>query len=142
MWRLSEAAFFHDIGKLCIPSAILQKPGPLTAAERAIMDTHPELGQRLLEHVAGYEEVARIVRACHENLDGTGYPDGLRGDDIPLEARIISAVDTFDAITARRAYKGPSSESDARMIVAAGAGTRFDPQVVAAFLGVFVQELV
>jgi HD-GYP domain-containing protein (c-di-GMP phosphodiesterase class II) len=140
MWRLSEAAFLHDIGKLCIPSEILQKAGPLTSTEKQVMDRHPELGQRLLEHVPGYEEVAHIVRGCHENLDGSGYPDGLAGDDIPMEARIIRVVDAYDAITTRRAYKAEVPAPDARMEVATGAGTRFDPQVVAALLNLFAEH--
>jgi HD-GYP domain-containing protein (c-di-GMP phosphodiesterase class II) len=140
LWRLSEAAFFHDIGKVCIPSEILQKAGPLTSTEKRVMERHPELGQRLLEHVPGYEEVAHIVRGCHENFDGSGYPDGLAGDEIPMEARIISVVDAYDAITARRAYKDEVPAAEARMGIAAVAGTRFDPHVVRAFLGIFPED--
>jgi putative nucleotidyltransferase with HDIG domain len=139
MWRLAEAAYFHDLGKVCIPSEILQKAGPLTIEERVVMDTHPELGQRLLDEVAGYEEVGRIVRSCHENFDGSGYPDGIGGDEIPIEARIISVVDAFDALTTQRAYNEPAGDQEARMMIASAAGTRFDPQVVAAFLGIFAE---
>jgi HD-GYP domain-containing protein (c-di-GMP phosphodiesterase class II) len=140
MWRLSEAAYLHDIGKVCIPSEILQKAGPLTSTERTVMDRHPELGQRLLEHVPGYDEVAHIVRACHENFDGSGYPDGIAGDDIPIEARIISVVDAYDAITARRTYKNEVPVDEAKMEIAAAAGDRFDPHVVGAFLGLFLED--
>ena len=138
-WRLAEAAFFHDIGKVCIPTEILRKEGPLTTAEKDVMDTHPELGQRLLEQVPGYDVVAEIVRACHESFDGSGYPDGLAGEDIPVEARIIAVVDAYDALTMRRPYRDAMDEGDARSAVAAGAGARFDPAVVSAFLGIFVE---
>ena len=137
-WRLGEAAFFHDIGKVCIPTEILQKAGPLTSDEKDVMDRHPELGQRLLQQVPGYDVVAEIVRACHENFDGSGYPDGLAGSEIPIEARIIAVVDAYDALTEERVYKDAVERSDARLTIAADAGTRFDPQVVAAFLGIFV----
>lgn len=140
IWRLSEAAFLHDIGKVCIPSEILQKAGPLTPSERRVMDKHPELGQRLLEQVPGYEQVAHIVRSCHENFDGSGYPDGVAGEDIPIEARIISLVDAYDAITSHRVYKAASSPEEARSAVGAAAGTRFDPRVVDAFLGLVEAE--
>lgn len=140
MWRLSEAAFLHDIGKVCIPSEILKKAGPLSPSERQVMDKHPELGQRLLEQVPGYEEVSRVVRTCHENFDGSGYPDGLAGDEIPIEARIISVVDAYDAITSSRVYKVEIPPHEALMEVDAAAGTRFDPQVVAAFLGLVKDE--
>jgi HD-GYP domain-containing protein (c-di-GMP phosphodiesterase class II) len=137
LWRLAEAALFHDVGKVCIPTEILMKQGPLTLDEKGVMATHPELGQRLLEEVPGYEMVGAIVRACHENFDGSGYPDGLAGDDIPVEARIITVVDSYDALITRRSYKEPVDASEARMVIASGAGTRFDPHVVAAFIGIF-----
>jgi HD-GYP domain-containing protein (c-di-GMP phosphodiesterase class II) len=140
MWRLAEAAYFHDIGKVCIPSEILMKPGALTLEERAVMDRHPELGQQLLAEVAGYEEVGNIVRSCHENVDGTGYPDGLRGEDIPLQARIISVVDAFDALTTARAYSEPVSFAEARRLIASAAGSRFDVMVVEAFISALVEE--
>jgi HD-GYP domain-containing protein (c-di-GMP phosphodiesterase class II)/putative methionine-R-sulfoxide reductase with GAF domain len=132
--RLELAALFHDIGKIGIPSEILSKAGPLAATERATIETHPELGERILAPIARLEDVRAIVRHCHERWDGTGYPDGRAGDEIPIEARVIFVCDAFHAMTTDRAYRERLSVAEARKRLRAGAGTQFDPAVVRAFL--------
>jgi diguanylate cyclase (GGDEF)-like protein len=134
--RLELGALFHDIGKIGISSAILTKPGPLTPREREIVETHPLLGEKILAPIEQLEEVRRIVRACHERWDGKGYPEGLIGDAIPLESRIIFACDAFHAMTTDRPYRRALSVEEARRRLADGAGTQFDPAVVAACLRV------
>ena len=132
--RLELGALFHDIGKIGIPEAILSKEGPLTTEERAVVETHPELGERILAPVEQLAEVGRIVRSCHERFDGAGFPDGLAGVDIPLEARIIFACDAFHAMTSDRPYRNALGVGEARRRLAAAAGTQFDPDVVATLL--------
>jgi HD-GYP domain-containing protein (c-di-GMP phosphodiesterase class II) len=128
--RLELGALFHDIGKLGIPSAILTKPGPLSPRERAVIETHPILGERILAPIEQLEEVRRIVRACHERFDGTGYPDKLAGDAIPIESRIIFVCDALHAMTTDRPYRRALSVEVARKRLEEGAGWQFDPQVV------------
>ena len=132
--RLELGALFHDIGKIGIPADILLKPGPLTPSERAVVETHPELGERILAPIEQLAEVRPIVRACHERWDGNGYPDGLAGEQIPLEARIVFACDAFHAMTTDRPYRErlPVEEAERRLHEAAGA--QFDPRVVEAVL--------
>src|SRR5581483_10433431 len=102
--RLELGALFHDIGKIGIPSSILQKPGPLTDEERRVIETHPELGERILAPIERLAPVRPIVRACHERWDGEGYPDGRAGEEIPIESRIILVCDAFHAMTTDRPY--------------------------------------
>lgn len=129
------AALLHDIGKIRIPAAIIAKPGPLTPAERALMETHTAEGERLLRRVGGLlAEVGTIVRSCHERPDGAGYPDGLRGDDIPLVARIISCCDAFNAMTTDRPYRPALPFDVAVSELRSNAGSQFDATVVAALL--------
>jgi diguanylate cyclase (GGDEF)-like protein len=132
--RLELGALFHDIGKIGIPSNILLKPGPLTVEERAVMETHPELGERILAPIERLAAVRPIVRHCHERWDGKGYPDGLAGEQIPIESRIIFVCDAFHAMTTDRPYRKalPIEEAVARL--RAGAGSQFDPAAVEAFL--------
>jgi HD-GYP domain-containing protein (c-di-GMP phosphodiesterase class II) len=131
--RLLElAARLHDLGKLCVPDAILNKPGPLDGDEWALMRRHPEHGARLLAGVAGLERVAPFVRSHHERWDGRGYPDGLEQDDIPFGGRVIAACDAFEAMTSERPYRDALSVDEALGELAAGAGTQFDPEVVGA----------
>jgi len=137
--RLELGALFHDIGKIGIPSAILAKPGRLTPAERAIVETHPVLGERILAPIAQLEEVRKIVRHCHERFDGTGYPDRLRGDEIPIESRIIFACDAFHAMTSDRPYRRALGVDEARRRLEEGGGTQFDPQVVEMCLRVLAE---
>jgi diguanylate cyclase (GGDEF)-like protein len=134
--RLELGALFHDIGKLGIPTSILMKPGPLTAEERAIVETHPVLGERILAPIEQLGEVRRIVRSCHERFDGTGYPDGTRGEEIPIESRIVLACDAYHAMTTDRPYRKALDVAEARQQLEEGAGTQFDPAVVAALLEV------
>jgi diguanylate cyclase (GGDEF)-like protein len=134
--RLELGALFHDIGKIGVPDAILAKPGPLTPEERVIVETHPVLGERILGPIEQLGEVGRIVRSCHERYDGGGYPDGLAGEDIPLESRIIFVCDAYHAMTTDRPYRGALVGADARRRLSQAAGTQFDPHVVETFLRV------
>ena len=138
--RVELGALFHDIGKIGIPSAILSKPGPLTDEEREIIETHPALGEQILAPIDQLEHVRPIVRACHERFDGMGYPDGLAGDEIPLESRIIFACDSFHAMTTDRPYRRRLSRSEAFRRLEEAAGTQFDPDIVAAFVRIFEEQ--
>jgi len=129
------AALLHDVGKIRIPDEILNKPGPLTAEERAVIETHTIEGERMLEQVGGLlGRVGRIVRSCHERWDGAGYPDRLVGEEIPLAARIICACDAFNAMTTDRPYRRALAHAVAVAEIAGGAGTQFDPEVAAALI--------
>jgi diguanylate cyclase (GGDEF)-like protein len=134
--RLELGALFHDIGKIGIPAAILEKPGRLTAEERAIVETHPELGERIIAPIVQLQEVRPIVRHCHERWDGQGYPDRKAGEEIPLESRIIFVCDAFHAMTTDRPYRKRLSAAEARRRLEQAAGTQFDSRVVDACLHV------
>jgi HD-GYP domain-containing protein (c-di-GMP phosphodiesterase class II) len=124
-------AMLHDIGKIAIPVEILNKPGRLDPREWQIMQTHTIEGQRMLNRIGGLlGRVGLIVRASHERWDGTGYPDGLAGEDIPLAARIVCACDAYNAMTTRRPYRAPMSPAAAVAELEACSGTQFDPQLV------------
>lgn len=127
-------ALLHDIGKLALPDAILIKPGPLDAEEMAVMRTHPTLGRNLLMRTAFLRPAIDIPYAHHERWDGAGYPRGLRGEEIPLAARIFSVVDVWDALSFPRVYKPAWPESDVLDYLRRAAGSQLDPQVVALFL--------
>jgi len=139
---LSRSAPLHDIGKVGIPDAILQKPGPLTAEEWRIMKTHSEKGSEAIEmaerdtaeDVEFLTLAKEIAHWHHEKWDGSGYPDGLAGEAIPISARIMALADVFDALISRRVYKDPVSYQEARDIIAAGRGRHFDPVMVDTFL--------
>ncbi|HUZ16552.1 MAG TPA: HD domain-containing phosphohydrolase [Gaiellaceae bacterium] len=128
--QLELGALLHDIGKIGIPSDILSKPGRLTAAERQLVQTHPELGERIIAPIDRLQSVCPIVRHCHERWDGAGYPDGISGEDIPLESRIIFVCDAYHAMTTDRPYRRRISHREALRRLAEGAGTQFDPRVV------------
>jgi len=128
------AALLHDIGKVTVSEGILNKPGKLTEREFANIKDHPVVGATLVSQVKGFERLVPIVRHHHERFDGAGYPDGLAGEDIPLEARILSVLDVFDALTHERAYRKAESKEEAMAVIERGAGTQFDPVVVKAFL--------
>ena len=134
--RLELGALFHDIGKIGVPSTILLKPGPLTPGERAVVETHPLLGERILAPIEQLQEVRHIVRSGHERWDGEGYPDGRRGDEIPLESRIVFACDAFHAMTTDRPYRPALDVEEARRRLEEASGSQFDPGVVAALLRV------
>jgi diguanylate cyclase (GGDEF)-like protein len=127
------AASLHDLGKLAVPEEILRKPGPLTDAERLVLERHPQIGYRMLESL-GVTPVAEWVLHHHERWDGTGYPDGLHGEDIPLGARIIFVADAFDAMTNDRIYQRKLSNSAALAELEDCSGTQFDPGAVAAIV--------
>ena len=127
------AALLHDVGKIKTPAEIINKSGPLTPEERAIINMHTIEGQRMLKRVGGrLAEVGTIVRSCHERWDGCGYPDGLAGPEIPLVARIVGCCDAFSAMTTHRSYRRALSVADALDELEACAGSQFDPDVVAA----------
>jgi putative nucleotidyltransferase with HDIG domain len=124
-------ALLHDVGKIAVPKEIINKPGKLDEREWEIIKTHTIEGQRMLERVGGFmREVGEIVRSSHERWDGGGYPDGLRGAEIPLEARIISACDALNAMTTTRSYRRAMGLPDALAELTRNAGTQFDPEVV------------
>jgi two-component system cell cycle response regulator len=137
---LTRAAELHDIGKMALPDAILDKPGPLDAEEWAFMQRHTVIGERILGAAEALRPVATIVRSSHERWDGDGYPDGLAGERIPLGARIVFVCDAFDAMVADRAYRSGKTPDEALAELRACAGTQFDPSVVAAFEEVLAEE--
>jgi putative nucleotidyltransferase with HDIG domain len=134
-------ALLHDVGKIAVPKEIINKPGKLDPHEWEIIKTHTIEGQRMLERVGGFmREVGEIVRASHERWDGAGYPDRLSGTAIPLEARIVSACDAFNAMTTTRSYRTAMSLPDALAELTRCAGTQFDPQVVDVLVAVAGRE--
>ncbi len=136
--RIAEfTALLHDVGKVRIPSAVINKPGPLDADERALMNTHTILGEEMLARAGGLlSEVGPLVRSCHEHWDGSGYPDRLSGDEIPLVARIVCACDAWHAMTTDRSYRRALSREEASAELRRCAGTQFDPAVVDALVAV------
>jgi HD-GYP domain-containing protein (c-di-GMP phosphodiesterase class II) len=130
------AALLHDVGKIGVSDGILNKPGPLIPEERDLMRAHVRIGHDLLSHVPALKMVADVVLHHHEWYDGNGYPDGLKGDKIPIAARIVSVVDAYGAMITKRSYKEAYSDEHARAELVRCAGTQFDPDVVQAFLAV------
>lgn len=137
---LSYAAYLHDIGKVKIPDDILNKQGSLTEDEQKLMQQHPALGGEMLTDQEFLTTTAKIVTAHHEDFDGNGYPEGLSGADIPIEARIVRVVDTFDAITSVRPYQRALATEEAIHELEKGMGKQFDPEVVRAFLRVIKNQ--
>jgi HD-GYP domain-containing protein (c-di-GMP phosphodiesterase class II) len=130
-------ALLHDVGKIRIPGSIINKPGPLDAEERALMETHTIIGAEMLDRVGGLlGHIGRLVRSCHERWDGNGYPDELAGEGIPLVARIVCACDAFSAMTTDRPYRAARTPEEALAELQRCSGTQFDPQVVDALLRV------
>jgi hemerythrin-like metal-binding protein len=147
MRHIGQASVLHDVGKVGIPDRILLKNGPLTPDERAVIQHHAEMGQEILIKTAKISDnpelmllAADIARWHHEKFDGTGYPDGLAGDAIPLGARIVAVIDVFDALTGERPYKQPWPEEKALDFICAQSGKHFDPKVVEAFLTVVEEK--
>jgi diguanylate cyclase (GGDEF)-like protein len=138
---IAWGVLLHDIGKIGIPDDILFKPGPLTPDQWQAMRTHPDIGRRILEGIPFLRGAVRVVYHHHERWDGTGYPVGLRGEAIPLGARIFAVADAFDAMTFDRPYSQARSFEAAREEVARSAGTHFDPAVVATFLAMPLEAL-
>ena len=137
--RLMLAARLHDIGKLLLPRSILNKPGPLTDEEWMLVKRHPEEGARLLADAA-FDDVRPLVLFHHERHDGRGYPFGLQGQDIPMEARIIAVADAWCAMTSDRPYQSKLAEDAALEEIAAGAGRQFDPEGAAALVDLVVSS--
>jgi putative nucleotidyltransferase with HDIG domain len=127
------AGLVHDIGKIGLPPGLLEKPGPLTLEERRQMEQHSAMGERILRNVEDYEEIATIVRHHHERIDGNGYPDGLKGDAIPLISQILAVADAYNAMTSGRPYRDAMPSRVARLRLAQAVESQFDTTVVAAF---------
>jgi len=132
---IRKGALLHDAGKMAIPDSILKKPGPLGPKEWEVIKRHPALGYGLVRDVKLVREVGDIILCHHERYDGTGYPKGLKGDAIPIEARIFAVADTLDAVTSHRPYRAPRDFRTARLELEANAGRQFDPKVVDVFRG-------
>jgi HD-GYP domain-containing protein (c-di-GMP phosphodiesterase class II) len=128
--ELAVAALLHDVGKLQVPDAILSKAGPLSSPEFAVIKRHPGDGAALLEHIGGFAAEAPLVRGHHERLDGSGYPDGLRGGELSLELRILGVCDVYDALTNERVYRHAFTQPQALAILERGRGTSFDGDVL------------
>ena len=141
VFQICLAALLHDIGKAGIPRTILNKRGSLTEQERRIMRRHPEIGQQMLLLAGGpFARLAPVVVAHHESWDGSGYPANLIGEAIPLAARIIAVVDSYDAMTYRRVYHEPQTVVEACAELQRCAGSRYDPRIVAAFLSLLSEK--
>ena len=133
---IARGAFLHDIGKMAIPDAILRKPGRLTPEEQMEMRKHAFLGYQMLRKIPFLQEAAEIVHSHQERYDGSGYPRGLKGDQIPIGARIFAVADTFDAITSDRPYRAAQSIPAARREILKYSGRQFDPAVVSTFMSI------
>ncbi len=131
--NIRAGALLHDIGKAGIPVNVIQKPGPLTPGEQAVLRRHSEIGASMIRWIPFAGEVANIVLHNHENWDGSGYPLGLKGDEIPLGARIVFVADAFDALTTDRPYRRGASKAETLEVFKKHAGIQFDPAVVTAF---------
>ncbi len=126
----------HDIGKVAVPDSILHKPEPLTPHERELIQQHPVTGWEIVRQVDFLGAASDVVRHHHEHWDGAGYPDGLKGEDIPLTARVFAVADTVDALTPTRPYRAASPLSEARALIEEARGTQFDPAIVDALAGI------
>ncbi len=131
---LHWASLFHDVGKISVPDAVLNKPGELTEEEFATIKQHPVVGYNVLSHIEQLNDALPGIRHHHEKLDGSGYPDGLKGNDIPLAARIIAVADVYDALTSTRSYRPAMPAEKALEIMSEGSGRHFDPRVLQVFL--------
>jgi HD-GYP domain-containing protein (c-di-GMP phosphodiesterase class II) len=138
--ELELGALLHDLGKVRVPDHVLSKPGPLDPSERELVNRHPVWGAELLEQVPGLEPVATIVRFHHERWDGTGYPDGLRRDRIPVASRIVAVCDAYQAMTSARPYRSALPPAAAAYELRVGAGTQFDPALVDSFVDVLQER--
>jgi putative two-component system response regulator len=135
METLRKGALVHDIGKICVPDAILNKPGSLTDEEYDIMKLHPMQGVKIVEPLDSLKDVIPLIRSHHERLDGSGYPDGLRGEEIPLLVRLLSVADCYDAMSSRRPYRGPLSHAEcARILRTDAIAGKLDNAMVEGFM--------
>lgn len=137
---IARGAYLHDLGKIAIPDKILNKPGALSPEERAVIETHPRLGYELASAAASLREVLPVILHHHERVDGMGYPCGLSGASVPLEARVVAVADVWDALTSDRAYRRGWDPARALAHIEAGRGTYFDPHVVDALVRVIVNR--
>jgi HD-GYP domain-containing protein (c-di-GMP phosphodiesterase class II) len=138
--QLKIAGLIHDIGKIGVDEKILNKPGRLSIDERRDIERHPEIGWRLLSSTNEFSELARFVLNHHEKWDGSGYPNGLKGDAIPLEARIICVADSYDAMTSDRSYRKGLSKEEAILELKRCSGTQFDAEIVNVFVNLVLQD--
>jgi two-component system, cell cycle response regulator len=138
--RLRDAAVLHDIGKIAIPDTIINKPAALSDDEWAFMRRHTLIGERIIASAPALRRASPLVRSSHEAFDGTGYPDGLAGDAIPLGARVLAICDAFDAMISTRPYSSPKTINDALAELRRCAGTQFDPAIVTVFEQVMVER--
>src|SRR5271155_1977264 len=138
---MEVAALLHDIGKIGISDAILNKPAKLTTEEYEVMKKHPEFGWAVLRQVPGMERASLMILHHHESYDGSGYPGGLKGEEIPIGSRIVSVIDAYDAMISNRCYRKGLAHEEAVRRLAAGAGTQFDPVVVQSFVEIALQEV-
>ena len=138
--RCRLGGWLHDVGKVAIPDAILAKRSPLEDDEWAIMRSHAEVGEEIIRRVAGLAEASGAVRHHHERWDGNGYPDGLHGEEIPIEARVVAVADAFSAITADRPYQRGRSRDAAVVELRASAGSHLDPTAVEALIAVLEEH--
>lgn len=137
---LRLGALLHDVGKLAVPSSVLLKRGPLTDAEFGQMRRHPVAGARMLETLGAPPMILPVVLHHHERWDGSGYPTGQKGDQIPLEARVLCIADSFDAMTSTRPYRAPKMPDEALAELGLCAGSQFDPAFVEAFAAAWAEE--
>jgi len=138
--QVEHGALLHDIGKIAMPDSLIHKPGPLTEEEIGIIRTHPQIGYEIVRVVPNLAGAAEIILASHEAFDGSGYPKGLKGDEIPIGSRITAVTDTFDALTWSRVYRDPVSVTHAAAELVRCAGAQFDPDVVHAWLRIVEAE--
>jgi HD-GYP domain-containing protein (c-di-GMP phosphodiesterase class II) len=141
MDRIRVAALLHDLGKLALPGEILDKPSSLTDVEWQVVGEHPRIGQVILEQATSMREAVPIVLHHHERFDGTGYPHGLRGEEIPLGARIVAVADAYHAMVHERPYKSPLTHAQALAELRRHAASQFDPTVVEVFIAIFGEEV-
>ncbi len=132
--NLRLLAYFHDVGKVCIPDSILLKPGPLDGDERKIMQSHVEIGRRIMNSISDLSQISEWILRHHEWWNGQGYPLGLKGEEIPVECRLLAIVDAYDAMISDRPYRQAMSKEEAVAELRRCAGTQFDPWLVEKFI--------
>jgi HD-GYP domain-containing protein (c-di-GMP phosphodiesterase class II) len=140
LYQVEVAALLHDVGKIGVPDAVLKKPGPLTSEERGLINRHPEYSWSILRLFPGLEEASLYALHHHESVDGSGYPAGLKGNDIPLVSRIICVIDAFDAMISNRCYRQGLAHTEAIARLLHSGGTQFDPTVLHAFIPIAESE--
>lgn len=140
LYQVEVAALLHDVGKIGVPDAILKKTAPLTAEERAVINRHPEYSWSILRLFSGMQEASLFALHHHESVDGSGYPAGLKGNDIPLPSRIVSVIDAYDAMVSNRCYRAGLPHDEAVRRLLKSSGTQFDTAVVQAFIPIAAQE--